>query len=284
MNFKPAFCLWLCAFVTPGFAAAQGTQRPTTPIENIANASSCRADSGAPSAYVAGLALTFARALCQPDRPDVKVISAAAGDPSTLKGKADGLTTFDATFKRLGMKNDADGVDSLRHTYVLVLGLGLKESSGEYCVGRDLSEHFTQAETAESGLLQTSWGAHKFNSTLEPMFRGYQAQHDPTRCMFEVFSHNISCHKHDAENFGDPNSDGFQWQALTKQCPAFSAEYGAVVLRTHGGFHGEFGPINCFVRPFDHCQKPSVFASCDSMFLKVQDFVSQNPSICDAVK
>ena len=62
------------------------------------------------------------------------------------------------------------------------------------------------------------------------------------------------------------------------------AEYGAVVLRTHGGFHGEFGPINCFVHPFGHCQKPSVFASCDAMFSKVQDFVSKNPSICEAVK
>ena len=56
------------------------------------------------------------------------------------------------------------------------------------------------------------------------------------------------------------------------------------MLRTHGGFHGEFGPINCFVHPFGHCQKPSVFASCDAMFSKVQDFVSKNPSICEAVK
>jgi len=281
---KRKVALYSAALLAAGEALAEGAPRPTAPIEQIAGSSPCRSESQAPSAYVAGLALTFARALCEPDRADVKVISAAAGDPARPAGKADGLTVFDNTFRDLGMKNDADGVDTLRHTYVLLLALGLVESSGRYCVGRDTTEHFTQADTAEAGLLQTSFGAHQFNSTLGPMFRSYQAQHDPARCMFDVFSHHISCGRHDDENFGDPNSDGFQWQALTKQCPAFSAEYGAVVLRTHGGFHGEFGPINCFVRPFNHCQKPHVFASCDAMFSKVQDFVSKNPSICEGVK
>jgi hypothetical protein len=283
--------LCLAAFFVAGNAVAQGTTRPTDPIETIARASSCRSDSQAPSAYVAGLALTFARALCQPDRPDVKVISSAAGDPSTPRGKSDGLTIFDPTFERLGMHNNIDGVDSLRHTYVLLLALGLVESSGRYCVGRDTTENFTKADSAEAGLLQTSFGAREFNSTLEPMFRSYQGQHDPARCMFDVFSQNIRCSKADAGNFGDPSSDGFQWQALTKQCPAFSAEYGAVVLRTHGGFrsNGEFGPINCFVHPFLQksgrwCDKPTLRSSCDVMFTKVQDFVSKSPSICDAVK
>jgi hypothetical protein len=282
MNLKVLFCI--CPLMAPAMAVAEGTERPTEPIESIARASSCRSDSHAPSAYIAGLALVFARALCQPDRDDVKVISSAAGDPSTPKGKADGLTVYDETFHRLGMKNDTDGVDTLRHNYVLLLGLGLIESSGQYCTGRDRSEHFTEADSAESGLLQTSFGAHNFNSTLEPMFRNYQAQHDSARCMLDAFSQHISCDPRDAENFGDPSSDGFQWQALTKQCPAFSAEYGAVVLRTHGGFHGEFGPINCFVHPHDQCKAPQLFPSCDAMFSKVQDLVSNNPSICDAVR
>ena len=287
MMTKIALCV--TALLATGDALAQGAARPTAPVEDIARTSSCRSDSGASTAYVSGLALTFARALCQPDRPDVKVISAAAGDPSTARGKMDGLTAYDGWFKGQKMANDKDGVDSLRHTYMLLLALGLVESSGRYCVGRDLSENFTKAESAESGLIQTSWGAHTFNPTLEPMFRNYQAQHDAARCMFEVFSHGISCAKHDADNFGDPNSDGFQWQALTKQCPAFSAEYGAVVLRTHGGYKGEFGTINCYVHPHrlpngNPCDKPTPHKECDAMFQEVQDFVTKNPSICDAVK
>ena len=281
------------AFVSALFLAssvfAQQSPGPTAPLENIAKTSLCRRESGAPPAYVAGLALTFARALCQPDRPDVKVISTAAGDPATARGKMDGLTVFDGWFKGQKMANDKDGVDSLRHTYVLLLALGLVESSGRYCTGRDQSENFKEADSAESGLIQTSWGARKSNPTLEPMFRNYQAQHDAARCMFEVFSHGISCPKHDADNFGDPNLDGFQWQALTKQCPAFSAEYGAVVLRTHGGNKGEFGTINCYVSPHrlpngKPCDKPTPHKECDAMFREVQDFVSKNPSICDAVK
>ena len=201
--------------------------RPTAPVEDIARTSSCRSDSGASTAYVSGLALTFARALCQPDRPDVKVISAAAGDPSTARGKMDvGSTVYDGWFKGQKMANDKDGVDLLRYTNMSLLALGLVESSGRYCVGRDLSENFTKAESAKSGLIQTSWGAHTFNPTLEPMFRNYQAQHDAARRTFEVFSHGISCAKHDADNFGDPNSDGFRWQALTSNARPFRQNMG----------------------------------------------------------
>jgi hypothetical protein len=88
---KLKIALYFAALFAAGDALAQGTTRPTAPIEQIARSSSCRSESGAPSAYVADLALTFARALCQPDRADVKVISAAAGDPVTRREKRTGL-------------------------------------------------------------------------------------------------------------------------------------------------------------------------------------------------
>ena len=39
------------------------------------------------------------------------------------------------------------------------LGLGMRESSGQYCCGRDTSEDNTTADTAEAGLFQMSWNA-----------------------------------------------------------------------------------------------------------------------------
>ena len=37
------------------------------------------------------------------------------------------------------MDNSQDGIDTLRHLFVLLLGLGARESSGRYCEGRDMS-------------------------------------------------------------------------------------------------------------------------------------------------
>lgn len=48
-------------------------------IKDIASSSSCRAQSGAPRAYARGVALVYAKAVCEPERSDVKVVSAAKG-------------------------------------------------------------------------------------------------------------------------------------------------------------------------------------------------------------
>ena len=273
----------------PGVGMAQ-TPSPDQSIVDIASASSCNPqgiDRG-PAAYIRGMALVFAKAVCQPDRPDVRVVSEARHDPNTDAGKSDALNIFDSWFRRLGMPNETSGVDTLRHSYVLLLGLGLVESSGNYCTGRDKSQNFDTADSAESGLFQTSWGARVHSYTLEPMFGSYRpiprGNRDPKRCMIGVFSRHVSCSSWDAKNWGDPNSDGYAWQAVTKQCPAFSTEYAAVVLRTHGGHgssYGEFGPINCYAGN-KKCRKPSIYPACDAMFQKVQAYVQEHPSVCAA--
>jgi hypothetical protein len=56
--------------------------------------------------------------------------------------------------RELGMDNSADGVDTLRHLFALQLGLGMRESSGQYCCGRDMSADNVSAETCEAGLFQ----------------------------------------------------------------------------------------------------------------------------------
>jgi hypothetical protein len=277
---------WLLAW--QGGAAAQQSS-PLDPIVAIANQSSCNGagnDAG-PKAYIRGMALVFARAVCQPGRDDVRVTSAARAPVDSAAGKMDALNVFDGWFKRLGMSNDTDGVDTLRHTYVLLLGLGLIESSGKYCTGRDMSQNFNSADSAEAGLFQTSWGARVHNGTLAPMFFRYRPPAgqapDAARCFVPTFSKGVTCGTKDAKNWGDPASDGYAWQAATKQCPAFSAEYGAVVLRTHGGNGGEFGPINCYARNRP-CRKPSLYPACDAMFAKVQTYVKDHPDVCASLQ
>jgi hypothetical protein len=44
----------------------------------------------------------------------------------------DALATYRARFRAAGMSNASDGVDTLRHVFVLLIGLGMMESAGRY--------------------------------------------------------------------------------------------------------------------------------------------------------
>jgi hypothetical protein len=226
----------------------------------------------APKSYLRGTALVFARSLCQPERADVKVVSAAKGlgtDPE----KTDALTWYDPEYRALKMQNDKDGVDTLRHAYVLLIGLGMRESSGRYCVGRDRSADFSTADSAEAGLYQTSWGASKRHATLAKLYERYDA--DRSGCWLDRFQQKtIRCSEWDAKVWG--SGTGAAWQELTKACPAFATEYAAVLLRTNGGKRGEFGPLRkkaAQIRP-----------ECHAMLSDVQKLVQAKPEMCAALK
>lgn len=250
-------------------------------IGAIASGSQCAAkiwnDRGrAPKAYIHGMAVVFARAVCRSDRADVKVVSSARGAPGSDADKIDALTWYDRKFTELGMPNTSGGVDTLRHAYTLLLGLGMRESSGQYCAGRDKSAGFSEANSAEAGLFQTSWGASKAHETLPRLYERYKT--DQKACLLDVFSRNVSCKLWDAKTWGKETDEGYNWQKLTKACPAFATEYGAVVLRTHGGRGpvGEFGPIRA--------RAAQVLPECDSMFLQVQKLVQSTLQFCAAVQ
>ncbi len=225
----------------------------------------------APKAYMRGMALVFARAVCQAERADVRVVSAARATPGPETNKTDALTWYDAQYAALGMSNATDGVDTLRHAYTLLIGLGMRESSGQHCVGRDRSADFTAADSAEAGLFQTSFGARNRHATMAALYEKYKA--DQSACLLDTFKRGVSCPAEDAENFG--TGEGNRWQQLTKTCPAFATEYAAVLFRVHGGRKGEFGPLRnraAQVRPV-----------CDAMLKQVQDLVRLNPQMCSAL-
>jgi len=232
----------------------------------------------APKAYIRGMALVFAKAVCEQDKPHVKIVSAPRGDPGTGADQTDGLTWYDGIFTSLKMPNDKSGLDTLRHAYVLMLGLGMRESSGKYCTGRDLSSDFNGAESAEAGLFQTSWAVSKKNTVLIDLNTQYSKNKD--MCFLGVFKKDVQCQCCDAINWGDArhpeDKDGMRWQRLTKTCPVFAAEYAAVVLRVSGGEEGEYGPTRR--------REAEVRPECDSMFSEIQKRALTKPAICAALK
>ena len=220
----------------------------------------------APKGYIKGMALVYARVYCKLNTGDT-----AANEMAKAKSADDAhdaLAWYDPIFAAAGMDNDNAGVDTLRHLFVLLIGLGMRESSGRYCEGRDKSASNTTAETAEAGLFQTSFNARTASPLLPMLFTQYSE--NPSGFL-DVFKEGVKCSAADLENFG--SGDGAEFQRLSKACPAFAAEFAAVGLRH---LRAHWGPINrrgTEVRP-----------ECDTMLRQVQAAVDGSPELCSALQ
>jgi hypothetical protein len=56
---------------------------------------------------------------------------------NTKDDTRDALAWYSLQFHDAGMDDSADGIDTLRHIFVLLTGLGMRETSWRYCEGRD---------------------------------------------------------------------------------------------------------------------------------------------------
>jgi hypothetical protein len=214
----------------------------------------------APAGFIKGMAVVYAQTYAK----------LRAGDPAAKEmAKADSgdaghdvLAWYAPEFAAEGMRNDTDGPDTLRHLFVLMIGLGMRESSGKYCCGRDTSASNTDADTAEAGLFQTSYNAKDASPILlGNIFKAYRANPNG---FVEIFKECPACTAGDLENFG--GGDGEEFQNLSKTCPAFAAEFTAVALR-HARTH--WGPINT--------RAVEIRPECDAMLKDVQAAVDGVP-------
>jgi hypothetical protein len=120
----------------------------------------------------------------------------------------------------------------------MLIGLGMRESSGEYCTGRDMSASNTSAVSAEAGLFQMSWDAASCSVLIPRLLQLYQDKIDDTA---RIFKEGTSADISDLENYG--SGVGATYQKLAKSSPAFAVEMAGVGLRNIGGKMGHWGPI-----------------------------------------
>lgn len=187
-------------------------------VDQIAASSACAAyhwrDRGvAPIGYIKSVVRAFQRSVCE-KRP---VIAQALG--STDK---DALAWYG---------KEANAVN----TYTLLLGLGIRESSGNYTEGYDTSAGPETASEAEAGAFQFSYNSINANGALRPLYDSYQRQ--PGRCLLEVFKEGTRQTTGPSRGVGEARS----FQDFTKACPAFQMEYGAALIRV---LRRHFGPLN----------------------------------------
>ena len=238
------------------------TFEQSTAIVDIANASAIAKyqwkDRGrAPEGYTAGIALCFALAATRLAQGDAAFEDMAQADRSSSK---DSLTWYAAEYGKLGMDNSDDGVDTLRHLFVMLLGLGMRELSGRYSEGRDMSADNVSADTAEAGLHQTSYNIRSCNPNIAALLDEYWANPNGFLGTFRL---GVFPDGNDLANFG--SGDGAKHQFISKFAPAYHAFVTAIGMRYLGGQDGHWGPIRR--------KEVELKADADEMLKEVQDYL-----------
>jgi hypothetical protein len=216
----------------------------------------------APPSYIAGMAVAFATCVHKLFAYDPSVIDMASAN--SHDADKDALAWYADVFDNLGMSNERPGLVTLRHLFVLLLGLGMRESSGKYCEGRDQSAENTDSNTCEAGLFQQSWNSKSCSTDIERLFAQYSSglgPLPPVQCALPIFSYEISCSESSWQCYGSGDGRGFQH--LAKHCPQFAVEVAAIGLR-HLRQH--WGPINR--------QEVEVRPEADEMFSDVEAIVT----------
>jgi hypothetical protein len=213
----------------------------------------------APAGYIKGMGVGYAKVYYDLGAGNSNAVEMAKA--VTADASKDALKHYEEIFQQAGMDNTRDGADTLRHLFVLMLGLGMRESSGKHCEGRDRSAQNTSAETAEAGLFQTSWNARRASPLMPKLFANFKANPKPS--YIDIFKEGVRCRESELENFGD--GDGREFQILSKDCPFFAMEFAAIGLRN---IRKHWGPINR--------RAAEVKADADAMFKEVQKLVDQD--------
>jgi hypothetical protein len=214
----------------------------------------------APAGYVKGIAVAYGTVVRKFHADDSSAIEMARAN--SHNSDKDALSWYAGKFDELGMSNDADGLDTLRHLWVLLMGLGMRESSGRYCEGRDQSASNTTSDTAEAGLFQSSWNFHSSSDEIEKLFDEYQD--DNSNCYEDVFAEGVSCSSSDWSIYG--SGDGAAYQDLAKHCPPFACESTAVGLRN---IRQHWGPINRY--------EAELREEADQLFMQIETILASEP-------
>jgi hypothetical protein len=213
----------------------------------------------APIGYMYGMALSFAQSYLRLQARHPAMLEASKAN--THDDDVDAISWFNSDFEAIDMRNEIGGANVLRHLYVMLLGLGMRESSGQHCEGRDTSASNTSSDTAEAGLFQTSYNARASSEHFDPLMDEFEE--GVTAVGFsQAFAADVECSVSDWDDYG--SGRGAAFQALCKAEPAFAVESCALVLR---GLRQHYGPVNR--------KELELRPEADDMFRAVQTYIDQ---------
>jgi hypothetical protein len=188
----------------------------------------------APAGFIKGMAASKS--------PD-SVAAALAG--TSFKSERDAL----ALYGKGGGSQD----DRLRAIYALAISEGMRESSGNTTEGYDRTVKKQTAEIAEAGLFQVSHDSLRASPVLQKVWDRFAAS--PADCNLSIFGEGIKRVNRPEVGTGK----GAEFQRFTRVCPAFAAEYAAVMMRAN---LNHFGPIKR--------KEAELLPTCVAMFEQVE--------------
>ena len=215
----------------------------------------------APIGYTQGVAVAFGNVYRQWRAGYPPALDMAKAN--THNSDKDALSWYAGIYTQYGMDNSVSGVPTLRHLWVLLMGLGMRESSGKHCCGRDQSASNTSSNTCEAGAWQTSYDASGCSPQWDTLFDAYgntSQNADNPQGFLAVFQEGVSCSSADWQCYGSGN--GYIHQQMSKSAPAYAASVCAITLRN---LRQHFGPINR--------REAEVKQSADDMLFEVQRLV-----------
>jgi Putative peptidoglycan binding domain len=224
----------------------------------------------APTGYTRGMAIAWSTVYRKWLAGDSSAQEMAKAN--TNNDAKDAISWYNSNFAALGMNNDTAGADTLRHLFVLLMGLGMRESSGQHCEGRDQSASNTSSDTAEAGLFQQSANSLSASSEMQKLYDEYFAgggmDGEQPLCALNIFEEDVSCSDSDWGCYG--SGKGFNFQTMCKSCPQFAVEVCAVGLRV---LKDHWGPIKR--------KEAELRAEADDLFRLIQRFIDEMGPIDD---
>lgn len=186
----------------------------------------------APSGYINGMAVAFAetmRALKTGEVAAAAMATPAANDPDH-----DVLDWYSGVLANEGLALGAPG-ERLMAVFAILMGLGMRESSGKHCEGRDMSAANVSADTAEAGLFQVSYNSRNAHPQLKPLLAHLGSRDD----LLTIFDDDVHCSASSWKDWGE--GPGHDFQASMKQNPLLAVQYAALLLRRA---RKHWGPVN----------------------------------------
>jgi peptidoglycan hydrolase-like protein with peptidoglycan-binding domain len=144
----------------------------------------------------------------------------------------------------------------LRKLFVMLYGLSMRESSGNYTEGRDISASNVTADTAEAGMFQQSWNSSSASVEMKKLLPAYEGTKQP--CYSSIFKEGITVKNTTSYGTGP----GRQYQDQAKACPAFAVEMCGVGLRV---LYNHWGPV---VR-----QEVQMRAEAEALLIRIDDYL-----------
>jgi N-acetylmuramoyl-L-alanine amidase len=221
----------------------------------------------APAGYINGFALAWAQVVRKWQANNPAVLEMAKAD--TNDDSTDALSLYRSNFQALGMSNSEGGIGTLRHLFALMLGHGMRESSGQHCCGTDDSAAGAAGrppDEIEAGLFQTSYNAHTCCPQFDMTTEDYEDGGDNCEGYFDAFAEGVTCDADDWRCYG--SGAPYDFQLMCKNEPAYAMETCALVLRNRCN---HYGPIKR--------KETELRADADELLLEIQSLIMVEPPV-----